>query len=83
MQGKYASIGITWRSLIIGAVLIPLNNYWIIQVEAVWNTGHSTCLSLMWHVVINLLILVSLNLFLLKKFLPKYALTEAELIDVM
>jgi hypothetical protein len=82
VQGKYASIGITWRSLIIGAVLIPLNNYWIMQVEAVWNTGHSTCLSLMWHVVINLLILVSLNLFLLKKFLPKYALTEAELIAI-
>ncbi len=82
MQGKYANAGVTWRSLILGAALIPLNNYWIMQVEAVWNTGHSTCLSLMWHVVLNLLVLVLINLFLLKKFLPKYALTEAELIAI-
>ncbi|MBD3182611.1 hypothetical protein GF312_09985 [Candidatus Poribacteria bacterium] len=80
MQRKFASVGITWRALIIGAVLIPLNNYWIMQVEGVWNTGHSTCLSLMWHVVLNLLLLISINIFLLKKYLPKYALTEAELI---
>ena len=82
MQRQYASAGITWRALIIGAVLIPLNNYWIMQVEAVWNTGHSTCLSLMWHVVLNLLILILINLFLLKKFLPKYSLTQAELIAI-
>ncbi len=82
MQRKYASAGITWRALIIGAVLIPLNNYWIMQVEAVWNTGHSTCLSLMWHVVLNLLILILINLYLLKRFLPKYSLTQAELIAI-
>lgn len=82
MQRKYISTDVTWRSLIIGAVLIPFNNYWIMQVEAVWNTGHSTCLSLMWHVVLNLLLLILINLFLLKRFLPKYALTQAELIAV-
>jgi hypothetical protein len=82
VQSKYANIGVTWRALIIGAVLIPLNNYWIMQVEAVWNTGHSTCLSLMWHVVINLLLLILINILLIKKFLPKYALTQAELIAI-
>ena len=82
MQGKYASAGVTWRALIIGAALIPLNNFWIMQVEGVWNTGHSTCLSLMWHVVLNLLILILLNLFLLKKFFPKYAFTQSEFIAI-
>ena len=82
VQGKYASAGVTWRALIIGAALIPLNNYWIMQVEAVWNTGHSTCLSLMWHVVLNLLVLILINLFLLKRFLPKRAITQAELIAI-
>ena len=82
MQGKYASTGVTWRALIVGAALIPFNNFWIMQVEGVWDTGHSTCLSLMWHVVLNLLILILLNLFLLKKFFPKYAFTQSEFIAI-
>ena len=82
MQGKYANIGVTWRALIVGAALIPLNNFWIMQVEGVWDTGHSTCLSLMWHVVLNLLILILLNLFLLKKFFPKHAFTQSEFIAI-
>ena len=52
------------------------------QVEAVWNTGHSTCLSLMWHVVVNLLLLILLNTFLLKRFWPRAAFTQGELITV-
>jgi len=71
-----------WRGIIIASILIFPNNYWIMQVEAVWNTGHSTCLSLMWHVVINLLVLILINVFLLKKLLPRYALTQGELIVV-
>lgn len=51
------------------------------QVEGVWNTGHSSCLSLMWHVIVNLLILMGLNLFL-KRFLPRFAFTDAELLTV-
>lgn len=82
MQSKYVSTGVTWRALIVGAALIPLNNFWIMQVEGVWNTGHSTGLSLMWHVVLNLLVLVLINLFLLKKFLPRYAFTQSEFIAI-
>jgi len=82
VQGKYANTGITWRAIIIGAVLIPFNNFWIMQVEGVWNTGHSTCLSLMWHVVLNLLFLILINLFLLKRFFPKYAFTQSEFIAI-
>ena len=73
---------IGWRAIIISIILIPLNNFWIMQVEGVWNTGHSTCLSLMWHVVINLLLIILINVFVLKKFVPKYALTQAELVII-
>lgn len=73
---------VRWRGIIIASVLIFPNNYWIMQVEAVWNTGHSTCLSLMWHVVLNLLVLILINVFLLKKLLPRYALTQGELIVI-
>ncbi|MGQ9609015.1 MAG: DUF6785 family protein [bacterium] len=81
MQNKFQQQGITWRSIIIGATLIPFNNFWIMQVEGVWNTGHSTCLSLMWHVILNLLFLISLNL-LMKRFLPRYVISQGELIAI-
>ena len=73
---------IGWRAIILSIILIPLNNFWIMQVEGVWNTGHSTCLSLMWHVVINLLLIILINVLILKRFLPKYALTQAELVII-
>jgi len=73
---------ITWRAILIGAILIIPNNYWIMQVEGVWNTGHSTCLSLMWHVVINLLVIILINVLLLKKLTPQYALSQGELIVI-
>lgn len=73
---------VTWRAIVIGILLIPLNSYWIMQVEGVWNTGHSTCLSLMWHVVVNLLFLILINTFVIKRFWPKAALTQGEFITI-
>lgn len=71
----------TWRSIALGAALIPPNAYWLMQIEGVWNTGHSTCLSLMWHVIVNLLLLMVANLGL-KRHAPRHALTAAELLTV-
>jgi len=72
---------VTLRAVLLGALLIPPNAYWIMWVEGVWNSGHSTCLSLMWHVVLNLLFLVSLN-FILRRISPRAVLSQAELITV-
>jgi len=77
--GRHAA---TWRAILIGVILIPLNNYWIMQVEGVWNTGHSTCLSLMWNVVVNLLVLILANTFIIKRFFPKAALSQGEFITI-
>ncbi|MDA1190831.1 MAG: hypothetical protein O3A46_03995 [Candidatus Poribacteria bacterium] len=71
----------TWRAILIGVLLIPANAYWIMQVEGVWNTGHSTALSLQWHVVVNLLALMLVN-FGLKRYAPRFAFTAAELLTV-
>ena len=73
---------VTFRSILIGILLIPPNSYWIMQVEGVWNTGHSTCLSLMWHVVINLLVLILINIFLIKRFFPEWVFTQSEFITI-
>lgn len=73
--------GITWRSLLIGFFLIPLNSYWIVQSEAVWWGTYLTIASLFFNVTFTLIILVGLNA-LLKQFFPKSALSQGELITI-
>lgn len=75
-------MGATWRAILISLILIPPNCYWIAQVEGVWDKGHSTCMSLMWGVVFNLIILILINKFVLKRFFPKQILTQGELVTV-
>jgi hypothetical protein len=81
VRGAPSSSRVTWRAIAIGALLIPPNAYWLMQVEGVWNTGHSSCLSLMWHVVVNLLLLICLNL-VLQRRAPRFALSVADLLAV-
>ena len=73
---------VTYRSILIGALLIPPNSFWIMQVEGVWNIGHSTCLSLMWHVILNLLTLILINRLLVDRKFPQKSLTQGELITI-
>lgn len=72
---------VTWRSILIGILLIPLNTYWIMEVEGIWHTGHPTAMSIMWNVVFNVFVLTLINL-LLKKFTPHKALTQGEFIVI-
>jgi len=72
---------VTRRSIILGAILIPFNCYWIMMVEGTWHTGHPTAISLAWNVVFNLLVLLVVNQ-LLKRLTPRYALTQAEFVTV-
>jgi hypothetical protein len=70
----------TLRSFLISLVLIPLNCYWIIQVEIVWYTGHPTCISLFQNPVFSLLLVTSVSL-LLRRF-KAFHLSEGELLFV-
>ncbi|MGC8783470.1 MAG: DUF6785 family protein [Armatimonadota bacterium] len=74
--------GVTPRSVLIGTVLIPVNTYWIIQVEGIWHRNHATAMSLFWNTVFCLMILILVNVLLLKRFLPRYAFTQGELIVI-
>lgn len=74
-------IGVTWRAIIIGLLLIPPNVFWVLEVECAWHSGHPTTISLFWNVVLNLFILILLNL-ILKRFWPSSALTQGELITI-
>ncbi|RLE68838.1 MAG: hypothetical protein DRJ43_04890 [Thermoprotei archaeon] len=76
MQGR----GFTFRSAIIASILIPLNCYWIVQVEIIWYSGHPTCISLFQNAVFTLLVVALLNLLLRRLKLPH--LSEGELLSV-
>jgi len=69
---------VTWRVYVLGLLLIPINCYWIIQMEVVRYSGHPTTISLLFNAVFSLFLLTLLNL-LLRKLLPKIALSQSEL----
>ena len=72
--------GVTWRSLAIGMILMPLNCYWVMQIELVWYSGHPTCASIFYNAVFSVLVLIFLNLFLRKVF--KKSLSQGELLAI-
>ena len=72
---------VTIRATILGLALIPVNIYWIVQIEMVRSTVFPTILALFFNVITLLFILVILNL-ILKKWASKYALTQGELVTI-
>lgn len=73
--------GLTWRSLLIGLLLIPPNVYWVEQMEIMRYSAHPTTVSLFFNAVFILLVLSCLNL-LLRRLSPRFALSPAELLMV-
>lgn len=74
-------VGISWRSIILGAILIPPNAYWVMMVEGIYHRGHPSVMALPWNVLFNVLVLIILNQFL-KRYTPRFAFTQPELITV-
>ncbi len=72
---------VTWRALLIGLLLIPVNCYWIIQMEVVRYSGIPTTISLLFNAVFCLFVLSSLNL-LVGKLKPRFAFSQAEFLAV-
>ncbi len=73
--------GITPRALIIGLLLIPVMCFWNEYTEIVAEATDLAAMSLIIAVVFALFVLILLNLFL-KKFFPRHALTQAELMFI-
>ncbi|HID55016.1 TPA: hypothetical protein EYP37_00685 [Candidatus Poribacteria bacterium] len=70
----------TFKSFFISLILIPLNCYWIIQVEIIWYSGHPTCISLFQNAVFSLLVISALGLLLGR--LKPFHLSEGELLFI-
>lgn len=68
--------------MLIGTVLIFVNCYWILEVEGIWHTNHATAMSLFWNTIFFLLLLILLNVFVLKRWWPRQAFSQGELIVI-
>ena len=75
------SSSVGWRSIAIGLLLIPLNCYWITYIELVQYSAQPTIVSLIFTVVFNVLVLIGFNR-ILKQFLPRFALSQGELLVI-
>lgn len=73
--------GITFRAVILGLILIPVNTYFIMtNLLRYWGTLPTT-ISLIYNVVITLAVLTALNM-LIERFLPRFALKQGELLTI-
>ena len=73
--------GVTWRSILIAVLIIPLNAYWQIQMEVVRYSAHPTTVSLLFNAVFILLVLTVTNMLVIRAW-PKQALCQAELLTI-
>lgn len=53
--------GVTWRAMGIACGLMPLLALWVVQAELIWYTGHSTAISLFFHVTTVVFLLALRN----------------------
>src|SRR5882724_11607464 len=73
--------GITARSIALGALLTPLNAFWIVRLERVLYGPYPSTISLFANAVFILFLLVGLN-GLLKRFVPRIAFSQGELLTI-
>jgi len=74
-------MGVTFRSVVIGLILIPLNTLWVVLAELGWYSGFPTCLSLFFNAVFCVFVLVVGNL-AVERLRPAWALHGTEILVV-
>ena len=52
---------VTFRAVLLGLLLIPLNAYWVVQMERVRYSAHPTTVSLFFNCIFILVVLTGLN----------------------
>jgi len=72
---------VTLRAILVGLLLIPINSYWHVQMTLVWLMNFPAILALLFNVIFILFILVAIN-HLLKKYVPKIAFRQGELLTI-
>ncbi len=80
-NSQFPPHGVTIKSVLIAAILIPINCYWVIEMEVIRYSGHPVTISLFFNVIFTLFVIIGFNQ-LLKRFLPPLALAQSELVVV-
>ena len=75
------SHGVTFKSILIAVILIPINCYWVIEMEVIRYSGHPVTISLFFNVIFSLFVIIGFNQ-LLRRVLPQLALSASELVIV-
>ena len=71
------------RAPIIGAILIPINCYWVVKCEIVISSIHATVLSILYNVIFTLFLLIFLNKLIEKTLGSKLSSNELLIIYIM
>ncbi|MBT5710501.1 hypothetical protein HOI71_05610, partial [Candidatus Poribacteria bacterium] len=72
---------VTVKAVVLGALFIPINSYWIMTTEIVWYSGHPTVVSLFFNAVFLLFVLALGNLGV-RRVWPSAALRDDEILVV-
>ena len=80
VPGAQAGI-VTLRSIAIACALMPLLAMWVVQMELIWYTSHSTAISLFFHVTFVIFLLAIANL-LVKRIAPTKGLSAGEILTI-
>ncbi|MHB1460217.1 MAG: DUF6785 family protein [Armatimonadota bacterium] len=73
--------GASWRSIIIGLLLLPLNAMWMALMEVKTNSLDTTAVSLFFHVIFMLLLITAINA-LVRRMKPGCGLCQGELLTI-
>jgi hypothetical protein len=80
-SGARPGPAVTWRAVLLGLLLIPLNSYWVVQMEIIRYSAHPTTISLFFNLLFILFVLVLLNS-LIARFFPRFIFRRGELLVV-
>lgn len=78
-QAQARGKAVTLRSVLLCLFLVPINAYWVVQMEVVRYSAHPTTISLFFNTVFALLLLTLLNRGV-RKIAPRMALERGELL---
>src|SRR5690349_1125779 len=70
---------VTLKSVLLCLILLPINAYWVVQMEVVRYSAHPTTISLLFNTVFELLVLTLINR-QVRRFSPRLALERGELL---
>lgn len=73
--------GVSFRCIVLGLVLTPLNTLWVVLTEIMWLSGQPATISLFYNVIFLLFILVLGNL-AVKQWRPQWALRPTEILVI-